>query len=101
MSTSTKRYGAFEIAAFKAGTGDRNGTFSALVSVFGNVDHGGDRVMPGAFTKSLARWEASGDPIPVIWNHAWDNPAAHIGKVNPSDAVETAEGLVVMGSRPR
>jgi hypothetical protein len=29
------------------------GEFSALASVFGNVDLGGDRMMPGSFTR---RW---------------------------------------------
>ena len=42
------------------------GTFEATVAVFGNVDRGGDRIMPGAFKDTLERWKASGDPIPVI-----------------------------------
>jgi hypothetical protein len=74
------------------------GEFEALVSVFGNVDYGGDRVVKGAFAKSLARWEEKGDPIPVIWNHMWENPEAHIGKVNPGDAAETDDGLLVKGT---
>jgi hypothetical protein len=45
---------------------DSAGTFSALVAVFNNVDRGGDRIMPGAFTKTLTEWCASGDPVPVI-----------------------------------
>lgn len=78
-----------DIAEFKAnGTA---GEFEALVSVFGNVDYGGDRVVKGAFAKSLAAWEASGDPIPVLWNHDRSNPLAHIGKV--LEAKETDEGL--------
>jgi HK97 family phage prohead protease len=88
----TKR--AFPLASFKAS--DRSaGTFEALVSVFGNVDVVGDKVMPGAFTKSLKAWEDSGDPIPVIWSHDWDNPFAHIGTV--TKAAETDEGLLVTG----
>jgi HK97 family phage prohead protease len=87
---------AFEVASFKSA--GKAGEFEALVSVFGNVDRGGDRVMPGAFGKSLARWQEKGDPIPVIWNHMWDNPEAHIGKVLPADAVETDDGLLVKGS---
>lgn len=85
---------AFPLASFKAS--DRTaGTFEALVSVFGNVDVVGDKVMPGAFTKSLETWQESGDPIPVIWSHEWDNPFAHIGKV--LKAVETDAGLQVTG----
>lgn len=84
--------------SFKASDDTAKGEFSALVSVFGNVDHGGDRVVKGAFTKSLARWQESGDPIPVIWNHQWENPLAHIGKADPALAEETDDGLLVRGT---
>lgn len=88
----------FQLASFKAaGDGEPAGEFEAVVSVFGNVDLGGDRIAPGAFTKSLSQWQESGDPIPVIWNHMWDNPDAHIGAIAPGDAVETAAGLQVKG----
>lgn len=62
------------------------GTAEAVVSVFGNIDHGGDRVVEGAFAKTLAEWAAKGDPIPVIWSHEWDDPESHVGFV-----VEAAE----------
>lgn len=87
------------IASFKAlkdDNGDLTGEFEAIVSVFGNVDLVGDRVVKGAFTKSLDRWRASGDPIPVIWSHQWQDPFAHIGAV--TEASETAKGLRVNGS---
>lgn len=70
-----------------------DGTFEALVSVFGNVDHAGDRVVKGAFAKSLERWGQSGDPIPVVFSHRWDDLDAHIGKVLTAE--ETDEGLLV------
>ena len=93
-----RQHKAFRLAEFKAAAdGEVAGTFEALVSVFGNVDLEGDRVVPGAFTKSLDNWRASGDPIPVVWNHAWDNPDAHIGFVDPADAMETPDGLLVSG----
>lgn len=69
------------------------GRFTALVSVFGNVDSYGEVVMPGAFKDSLAKWKASGDRIPVMWAHEWDDPFAHIGVV--TDAYETDTGLMV------
>lgn len=65
----------------KALTDEGPGIFSAIVSVFGNVDHHGDRILAGAFDASLARWKAAGDPIPVIFSHQWDNPDAHVGEV--------------------
>jgi len=92
------RHKAFTLASFKAaGDGQPPGTFEALVSVFGNTDSVGDRVLPGAFEKSLGEWRASGDPIPVVWSHRWEDPAAHIGYVDPADARETDAGLVVKG----
>lgn len=74
---------------------DGRGTATALVSVFGNVDHGGDRVMPGAFAKTLEAWRAKGDPIPVVWSHDWGNPESFVGEADPADIKETPEGLVV------
>lgn len=72
-----------------------DGTATALVSVFGNVDLGGDRVMPGAFTRTLTEWQEKGDPIPVIWSHDWDNPESFVGWADPSTIKETDAGLVV------
>ena len=83
-----KRIKTYEIASFKALDDEGPGKFQAVVSVFGNVDLQGDRVMPGAFKNTLKAKRASGDPIPVIWSHDWLNPDAHIGWVDPEDAVE-------------
>lgn len=68
------------------------GHFDALVAVFGNVDSQGDIVDPGAFTDTLAEWQAKGQPIPVIWSHEWEDPFSHIGGCT---AVETEKGLQV------
>jgi uncharacterized protein len=68
-----------------------DGQVEALVSVFKNVDLAGDRVMPGAFAASIARWQASGDPVPVVFSHKWDDPWAHIGEVTGLE--ETEAGL--------
>lgn len=65
-------------------------TVEQIVSVFENVDLGREVVKTGAFTGSLERWAAAGDPIPVIWSHAWDDPFAHIGAV--VEAKELAAG---------
>jgi HK97 family phage prohead protease len=72
-----------------------DGTATALVSVFGNVDLGGDRVLPGAFSRSLEEWKAKGDPIPVIWSHDWDNPESFVGWADPAEIRETDAGLEV------
>jgi len=70
-----------------------DGQFTALASVFNNVDEVGDVVMPGAFTDDLKSWKASGDPIPVFWGHQMHDPNMNIGHV--LDAVETETGLEV------
>ncbi len=84
----------FTLASFKA-LNSAQGIFEAIVAVFGNVDRAGDRIMPGAFAKSLARWQEKGRPIPVIFAHEWDNLDAHIGEV--LEAKETDEGLYIKG----
>lgn len=81
-------------AEFKA-LDDSTGTFEAIVSVFGNVDKVNDRVVKGAFASSIKKWKESGDPIPVIWSHQWDDPDAHIGKT--LEAEENDTGLYVKG----
>jgi uncharacterized protein len=67
------------------------GKVEALVSVFGNVDLAGEKVMPGAFAGTIAKWKADGRPVPVVFSHKWDDPWAHIGVVD--DLEETADGL--------
>jgi hypothetical protein len=73
------------------------GAFKALVSVYGNVDLQGDRVMPGAFDDSIASWQKSGDPLPIVYSHDWANPFHHIGIADPKDIQSTPDGLVVTG----
>jgi HK97 family phage prohead protease len=65
------------------------GGFTALVSVFGNVDMGGDVVEKGAFERTLAE---RGLP-PIYYSHQWQDPP--IGAA--TDAKETEDGLVVDG----
>lgn len=94
------KHAIYDVATFKAlddPQGEDNGKFEALVSVFGNVDKQGDRVVKGAFDKTLAEWKANGAPIPIIWSHNWGDPNAHIGSADPNDVVETDQGLKVSG----
>ena len=74
--------------------GLEDGQFEAIVSVFGNVDTYGDRVLKGAFAEDVERWK-SGEPLPVVWSHKWDDPFSHIGF--GLDAKETDRGLWVKG----
>ena len=70
--TDERRHFDAHVAEFKA-LGDKTGEFQALVSVFGNVDRGGDRVMPGAFAKTLGEWRREGRPDP-------DHLEPHVGE---------------------
>ena len=82
----------YDVTSFKALPSEGEGTFEAIVSVFSNVDLQGDRVVPGAFSKSIEKWKSSGDKVPVIWSHDWADPFAHIGYVDPGDMHEIAPG---------
>lgn len=45
------------------------GALEGYLSVFGNIDEGGDVVLPGAFKKTLAHWQQSGRKIPLLVDH--------------------------------
>lgn len=53
---------------------EEDGTFEGYGSIFGNVDLGGDIVMPGAFAKSLARHAKEKAKVPMLWQHDPDQP---------------------------
>ena len=67
----------------KAGPDDglNEGQFTAYASVFGNIDSYGDVVVKGAFAKDLARWEKSGNVIPLLFGHNMADPDLNIGYV--------------------
>lgn len=88
---------AYEVTELKAEADGPRGLFAARVSVFGNVDRNGDRVMPTAFDGTIARWKTSGRKIPVIWSHEHSDPESYIGEVDPGDVKTTKEGLIVAG----
>ena len=79
----------------KAGPDDglAEGQFQAYASVFGNKDSYGDVVVKGAFTDTLADWEKSGAPIPLLFGHNMSDPDYNIGHV--VKAVEDDHGLLV------
>jgi len=87
---------SFDLVEFKAMDGDQ-GLFAARVAAFGNVDRGGDRIIKGAFRKTIQKWQAGTKRIPVIFSHDWKVIEHFIGTVDPKSMVETDEGLVVAG----
>lgn len=68
------------------------GVIEGYASIFGNVDNGGDKVMPGAFVEGLAKARQTGRRVKMLWNH---NPDQPIGVWE--DLAEDAKGLWVKG----
>jgi HK97 family phage prohead protease len=79
-------------ARVKAANTTDDGVVEALVATY-DVDSVGDRIVPGAFAKSLQEWADSGHAIPFIWSHLHDDLDAYLGEV--LEAKETDEGLWV------
>src|SRR5258707_11802182 len=71
------------------------GELEGYVSVFGNVDQGGDVVLPGAFRNTLRYWSKQAQPLPLIADHELST-AGVIGSVR--DAREDTTGLLVKRS---
>ena len=69
----------------------KNGFFSGYASIFFEVDQGGDIVMPGAFSTSIARKGASG--IRLLFQHDPGEPVGRILRL-----YEDQRGLRVEGS---
>ncbi len=62
-------------------------------AVFGNVDLGGDVIIPGAFKRTLAEHKENGTQPIMFWQHQYDAiPGAW------SDMSEDAKGLAVLGT---
>lgn len=80
---------SFDVDPASLDTSGEPGEFEAVVAVFGNVDQGGDRMVKGAFARTL---KEAGMP-PVVWSHEWQTPP--IGHI--TQAEETDEGLHVKG----
>lgn len=84
---------SYDVQLKEVSSNGDTGIVEAIVSVFGNVDSVGDITQQGAFAKTLQEWQLKGDPIPFIFSHQWDNPAAYLGAI--VDAKEVPEGLYV------
>lgn len=69
------------------------GTFEGLGSVFGNEDHGGDIVMPGAFKESLKLRKPK-----MLLQHGFDMATGLIPIGRWDDVKETDEGLALKGA---
>lgn len=73
-----------------------DGTFEGDVAVFGNVDHGGDRIVKGAFKDSLKSMDSNSMP-PVLWQHKWDEPIGTYTHLEETEFGLLAKGKLVLG----
>lgn len=71
------------------------GEFTAIAAAY-TVDRGNERIIPGAFAKTITDWQTSGKQIPLHWDHSGDAKDI-IGTVNPASMQETDAGLMVAG----
>jgi HK97 family phage prohead protease len=71
------------------------GEFTAIAAAY-TVDRVKDRIVPGAFEKTIAQWRASGKRIPVHWDHCGD-AANVIGSIDPAPSAKLDQGLYVEG----
>lgn len=73
------------------------GSVTGYAATFDRIpDSYGDVIAPGAFAKTLERWEslrAEGKFIPLLYGHSTDDPAYNIGRV--VDAKEDDRGLLI------
>lgn len=84
-------------ACVKSELKEDGGIVKGYASTFDrDPDAYGDVVAPGAFAKSLDRWQQlnqEGKYIPLLWGHDTEDPKSNIGRV--VGAVEDERGLLV------
>jgi len=71
-------------------------SFKGYASTFGNVDHGGDMVVSGAFKECLDKLSAKGKKLPVLWHHDMSLPLGVYDVMR-----EDSKGLYVEGRMPK
>lgn len=71
---------------------EQKGIIKAYVSIFGNVDLGGDKILKGAFKESLKK------KLPIgVWMHNWDEPIAKTILAEEDDKGLYIEGQFIEG----
>jgi uncharacterized protein len=73
---------------FKIKSIDDAGNFTGMAATYGNVDLGGDRIIPGAFSKTLS----AGRKFPVLWQHDPSNP------IGTCEITDSRDGLQLAGA---
>lgn len=76
---------------------DDAGHIEGLAAAFGNVDHGGDVVVAGAFTKTLL--ERGGAPLPMLLHHDKKRPVGVWTEFRETAAGLDAKGRLTLATR--
>lgn len=69
------------------------GHLKAYASVFDNVDRHGDVLRKGAFSETIEHWQKSGNTLPLLYGHDFQDPFANIGTV--TSVKEDDHGLFI------
>lgn len=80
----------FTASPFQIKTLSDSGHIEGILAGFGDTDHGGDRLLPGCLSKSLA---ARTTPLPMLLHHDLKRPIGAWKKWR-----DTADGLYVEGA---
>lgn len=74
-------------------------TFEGYGSVFGNVDSYNERVMRGAFKKSLAEHAQKGTKVLMLWQHSPDDPIGVWEELKEDDKGLFGRGRLILEVR--
>jgi HK97 family phage prohead protease len=61
-----------------------DGSFEGVLAVYNNVDLGGDKIIPGAFTKTI---QEHGNQVVMLWQHKTDVPIGTLTLIDGQDAL--------------
>lgn len=86
--------------AIKAVDIGEKGKFAGYLSVFGNTDWYGEIVEPGAWKDSIAAWKASGEKMPLLWQHMSYEPIGVWTGLEEDRKGLYAEGQILVDAGP-
>lgn len=72
---------------------DEEGIFEGYAAAFNNVDYGNDKIVPGAFKKSISE---RGNQIKILWQHKRDQPIGKSIEVKEDDYGLWVKGKISM-----
>jgi HK97 family phage prohead protease len=86
-TTSTKR--RFSVQVKDIGS---DGSFEAVLASYNTDDLGGDRILPGAFAKTIRE---HGSEVPLLWQHKSDRPIGTLNLIDGPDALRVKGQLLM------